>query len=194
MKTTAEMIDDLHQALWCEESPGLPGPDDVDDQILLAELHTRVAELEANLTAAQASGTKFHGELVDARAALRAVHLTGKDAHTSAIVESVLAECASANAKHGTNDAIPDGTGGDLSETLAASARAACDQAMERGFLTWGLVLREETAEALAERDPAALRAELVQVAAVAMRWIRALDRRASRPAREGTDAHPEAP
>ncbi len=41
----------------------------------------------------------------------------------------------------------------------------------------WDLVLLEETCEALLEDDPARLRAELVQVAAVACQWVEAIDR-----------------
>jgi hypothetical protein len=41
----------------------------------------------------------------------------------------------------------------------------------------WDLVLLEETCEALLEDDPVKLRAELVQVAAVAVQWIEAIDR-----------------
>lgn len=41
---------------------------------------------------------------------------------------------------------------------------------------TWWLILREEVFEAAAEEDPAKLRAELVQVAAVALKMIDALD------------------
>lgn len=44
----------------------------------------------------------------------------------------------------------------------------------------WDGVLLEEVYEALAEDDPAKLRAELIQVAAVAQQWIEAIDRRAS--------------
>ena len=46
--------------------------------------------------------------------------------------------------------------------------------------LTWGPILVEEVSEALeaaASESPAALRAELVQVAAVAVAWIDCLDR-----------------
>lgn len=42
----------------------------------------------------------------------------------------------------------------------------------------WDGVLLEEVYEALAEDDPAKLRAELVQVAAVAAAWVEAIDRR----------------
>ena len=50
----------------------------------------------------------------------------------------------------------------------------------------WDGILLEEVYEALAEADPAQLRAELVQVAAVAMNWIGALDRRARASQGEG--------
>jgi hypothetical protein len=44
----------------------------------------------------------------------------------------------------------------------------------------WDGILLEEVYEALAEEDPAKIRAELVQVAAVAAAWIEAIDRRAA--------------
>lgn len=48
------------------------------------------------------------------------------------------------------------------------------------GFNTWADILLEEVFEALVETDddPAKLREELVQVAAVATAWIEAIDRR----------------
>lgn len=73
----------------------------------------------------------------------------------------------------------PDGTGGWWHEqTSAMLAREACQKAAADGTLTWAHVLREEVYEALAEHDPAKLRAELVQVAAVAVAWIEAIDQR----------------
>lgn len=45
------------------------------------------------------------------------------------------------------------------------------------GSVTWWHILRDEVFEAAAEDDPARLRAELVQVAAVALKMIDALDR-----------------
>ncbi|MCX5066623.1 hypothetical protein OOJ91_12115 [Micromonospora lupini] len=47
-----------------------------------------------------------------------------------------------------------------------------------RGAIAWDGVLLEEVFEALAEDDPVKLRAELVQVAAVAVAQIEAIDRR----------------
>lgn len=72
----------------------------------------------------------------------------------------------------------PDGTG-QYPETVDADvARMACQGAAEGGYLDWLHILREEVAEAFAESDPAKLRAELVQVAAVCAAWIADLDSR----------------
>jgi hypothetical protein len=73
-----------------------------------------------------------------------------------------------------------DDTGGALLRRQADAARSMC-QASERhtpGGAGWRLVLGEEVAEAFAEADPARLRAELIQVAAVAAAWIYDIDRR----------------
>ncbi len=53
--------------------------------------------------------------------------------------------------------------------------------AAERGRATWAMILLEEVAEAFAESDPAKVRGELVQVAAVATAWVQAIDRRRER-------------
>ncbi|SFK74701.1 hypothetical protein [Streptomyces pini] len=73
----------------------------------------------------------------------------------------------------------PDGTGtpGYIAKARAARERCQRDAISPDGPL-WALVLLEEVYEALAETDPAALRAELVQVAAVCAAWISDLDRR----------------
>jgi hypothetical protein len=67
----------------------------------------------------------------------------------------------------------------DLKDAQAREARAkervAYNLRHER--LTWADVLNEEVAEALAATSVAHLREELVQVAAVAVRWIEAIDR-----------------
>jgi len=80
--------------------------------------------------------------------------------------------------KWGVNQDHPDGTGGIEFETYALAAKARCDRLAAEGKLTWASILDEEQAEAFAEADPAALRAELIQVAAVACRWIEAIDGR----------------
>lgn len=73
----------------------------------------------------------------------------------------------------------PDGTGGGNTGPAAIGARLACQIAAKDGTVSWRDILREEVAEAFAETDPVRLRAELIQVAAVAVNWIEAIDRRA---------------
>lgn len=64
-------------------------------------------------------------------------------------------------------------TGGELALIFTdRTNRLACE-----GTLTFEAILTEEYAEALAEDDPASLRAELVQVAAVAVAWVEKIDR-----------------
>ncbi|WP_086562032.1 hypothetical protein [Streptomyces africanus] len=78
----------------------------------------------------------------------------------------------------------PDGTGGILPERAAErrreadSARKMCDELADTGHLTWFHILNEEFLEAAAESDPKALRAELVQCAAVIQAWISDIDSR----------------
>ncbi|MFI6922831.1 hypothetical protein ACIBIZ_23010 [Nonomuraea spiralis] len=74
--------------------------------------------------------------------------------------------------------ALPDGTGGEHRTAESDRARDETEAAARRGALTWRHVLVEEVLEALAESDPVRLRAELIQVAAVAVKWSQALDRR----------------
>ncbi|MEU0370609.1 hypothetical protein ABZ070_10150 [Streptomyces sp. NPDC006283] len=75
----------------------------------------------------------------------------------------------------------PDGTSNDpTSRLMRDSARFLCELAAQRGDVTWARILDEECREVMAETDPAKLRAELVQVAAVCAAWIHDLDRRAA--------------
>jgi predicted house-cleaning noncanonical NTP pyrophosphatase (MazG superfamily) len=72
---------------------------------------------------------------------------------------------------------FPDGTGSEFT-ARAEEAKQECAAAWSRGDLTWRHILTEEFFEALAEADPGALRTELVQTAAVAVKWVQSLDRR----------------
>ena len=62
----------------------------------------------------------------------------------------------------------------------AADWKARNATRASRGELAWDGILLEEVFEACAETDPVKIREELVQVAAVAVAWIEALDRRAA--------------
>lgn len=94
----------------------------------------------------------------------------------SGALTEVAAERAAQDARWGEQN-HPNGTGASGDRMAANVARTACDMAHGAGLDTWRLILAEEVAEAFAESDPARLRAELVQVAAVATAWAEAIDR-----------------
>ncbi|HVV11625.1 hypothetical protein [Amycolatopsis sp.] len=93
------------------------------------------------------------------------------------VVREVLLERLRQDEKFGEQN-HRDGTGLWGDEDAADAARAACDENFRYGNGTWRDVLAEEFNEALAESDPDKLRAELIQVAAVAVAWAEAIDRR----------------
>lgn len=97
----------------------------------------------------------------------------------AAVLAEVQAERERQDARWGPQN-HPNGTGMHFLKAGAENARRECEAAFDAGRGTWRHVLYEEVHEALAEKDPAALRAELVQVAAVAAAWIAAIDRRAT--------------
>ena len=75
-----------------------------------------------------------------------------------------------------------DGTGRHLDAAVPlpspGTVRAYADAEFGARRGSWALVLLEEVLEAMHEDDVERLRAELVQVAAVAVRWIGAIDAR----------------
>lgn len=82
---------------------------------------------------------------------------------------------------------LPDGTGATLlrhgDHTMSRGeyadlTRRLCQRAAAAGTVTWRHVLDEEVSEAFAESDPDRLRAELLQVATVALRWVIDIDGR----------------
>jgi hypothetical protein len=62
--------------------------------------------------------------------------------------------------------------------SVAAHWRSTCDAADSLGIVTWRDILLEEVYEALAETDPQKARAELIQVAAVALSMVEDIDLR----------------
>lgn len=109
----------------------------------------------------------------------------------SRVLADVAGERARQDAKWGEQN-HPDGTGypngflsseGDFEPFDAIAAdrvRIRTQENFAAGDGTWADVLLEEVWEALAEVDPAKLRTELIQVAAVATAWVEAIDRRAA--------------
>lgn len=77
--------------------------------------------------------------------------------------------------------ATPQRIAEDLEIPTETRAKYLCGLAARAGRLTWAVILVEEVAEAVAAAargDRAGLRAELIQVAAVAVAWAEAIDRR----------------
>ena len=109
------------------------------------------------------------------------------------VLADITTERESQHAIWGVQHHMPDSTGPEWT-SLAETARQECETASETGRLSWRHVLVEEVAEALAEDDPARLRHELVQVAAVAAQWIQAIDHRSTPAAQEGENAWPSRP
>lgn len=94
-----------------------------------------------------------------------------------AFAEAIDAERIRQIAKFG-DQRHPDGTGSTEQQKYVETARRWCQDAFGSGYGTWADILDEEVAEAKAERDPAKLRAELLQVAAVCAAWIYDIDQR----------------
>lgn len=92
------------------------------------------------------------------------------------VAKDVQAERERQDAKWGEMH-YPNGTGrpGDL--YFAAGFKAIC-KANDPTEDNWRDILAEEVHEAFAETDPATLRAELIQVAAVAQAWAEDIDSR----------------
>jgi hypothetical protein len=113
-------------------------------------------------------------------------------AATFTIMQEIVNERVRQDVKWGQQNHI-DGTGPQVrplnamgrvigplpAHALADYARKACQSnGTPQHPDTWTAILLEEVFEALAEDDPAKLRAELVQVAAVAAGWAEAIVRR----------------
>jgi hypothetical protein len=106
---------------------------------------------------------------------------------TQAVLSEVALERGRQDEKWGEQN-HPDGTGPDAEWLLddphpgretAEIYRKITQAAARDGVLTWRDILLEEVAGALAEADPAKLRAELVQAVAVGVAWIEKIDRHA---------------
>lgn len=103
------------------------------------------------------------------------VALDGID--TLSVLPEVAYERASQDAKWGQQN-HKDGTGSASDRQLSKAARSLTDYRAKNGTLAWRQILDEEVREAFAESDTDNLREELIQVAAVAVAWVEAIDRR----------------
>lgn len=110
---------------------------------------------------------------------------------TSLVMSEVAAERARQDEKWGEQN-HPNATGplvtwasdfrNEPAKKLAELATQRCQTYFADGHGAWIDIALEEVAEAFAEQDPAKLRTELIQCAAVFVAWIEAIDRRSSSP------------
>ena len=103
---------------------------------------------------------------------------------TTEVVNEILIERERQDAKWGEQN-WPDHVNSSMEILLemdleANRARSRCQANHDYGRTNWADILLEEVFEALAESDPAKVRAELIQVAAVAANWVECIDRRTS--------------
>lgn len=99
--------------------------------------------------------------------------------HRGSVLAAISAEVDRAIALHGR--AMPGGwgpSGRAVERDAMLEAKRRCGEAQARGDVTFRDVLEEERAEVLAEIGGSQLqRAELIQEAAVCVRWIEVIDR-----------------
>lgn len=104
-------------------------------------------------------------------------HALVADGPTSHVLAEIQAERVAQDAKWGEQNHA-DGTGSRVQKEIAESDRLSCQRQFAEKTGTWMDILQEEVSEAFAESDPLKLRAELIQVAAVATAWAEHLNRR----------------
>ena len=107
-------------------------------------------------------------------------------AQNGALLDGPLAEVHAERARQDTRwgeQNHPDGTH-DCPDTRAYAGMAQewRQSAAEVGEVTWQHILNEKVAALFAEEDPATLRTELIKVAAIAVAWVGAIDRREAEP------------
>lgn len=104
--------------------------------------------------------------------------------NTAGVVIEIIGERELQNTVWGEQN-HPNGTGPDRQllgvlarySNLRDVAKTQTDVRAAAGTVTFADIFLEEVFEALAESDPARLRAELIQAAAVAAQWVEAIDR-----------------
>ena len=99
---------------------------------------------------------------------------------TDTVLYQVAFERINEDVKWGERDYL-DGTGETADKVTAVYAKELNKQSAREGAIAWRDILDEEVFGVYAESDPAKLRAELVRVAAVAVAWVEAIDRRSLR-------------
>lgn len=157
----------------------------------IAASAARVYELKAELevmTARWNSSSAAAQKLADEAIYWQRKHKEASESTVSGVLLEVHRERERQDAKWGIQN-HPDGTcmgsqGAKVAREHADAAKSICRHFAKLKQLTWAHVLNEEMMEAYAETEPASLRTELIQVAAVACAWVECIDRRTGERAR----------
>jgi AcrR family transcriptional regulator len=102
------------------------------------------------------------------------------------------AEVQEAGRRAGLPSDLADGTGENMRRLLPALQREVSEEHAAGGHATYADLLLSQTRETLSRDDPAELRAALIELAATAQTWIRALDDRRQSAARREADREAE--
>lgn len=93
------------------------------------------------------------------------------------VVDEVVDQVLFAAEKHGDQMDLPLGTSAKDWAHTAEVQKDAVDRLSRAGLLTWTNIAMEEIAECFAEEDPAKIRAEALQAAAMFVQIVRRCDR-----------------
>ena len=128
-----------------------------------------------------AGGTVTERTINDPAVTYVTTNLADSILKTIEVAKEVVDERSAQEARWGEQN-HPDGTSAIGWDWQAENAKFACEEARRNGRMSWRHILLEEVFEAFAEEDPEKLRAELLQVSAVAQAWVEAIDRRLAHP------------
>lgn len=159
------------------------------------QLRGELAAVRADLDRAQGAAAMWERKWADAYR--ERDEARERLARTGGVLSEIAAERARQTEKHGDQSHLPLGFGadvwwrgsgsiprlqrhgmrlGDLAEWAKARTKAASQNEGGDGSITFEHILTEEVFEAFAEDDPAKARVELIQVAAVAVQIVEAID------------------
>ena len=124
-------------------------------------------------------------EMIEREAAFKAAHESMSEGLGPVILTEIFHERVRQQVKWGEQnhpnfppELAPENRCRDFEIPTASDARLLCENAAEDGSLTYADILLEEFSEAFEAPDEDALRAELIQVAAVAHAWVDCIDRK----------------
>lgn len=148
---------------------------DAFDAMTIEQLRHVAREMDRALTTFQTVSSAQENECRGWRNNFK-VGIPG-DQNLRSVIGAIIGEVWSANCRWGTpadHARRPDGCGGADQVAYEVLAKDRCDRAGDKA--SWAVIADEEWAEAAAAKDTASLKIELRQCAAVAIRWLQAIE------------------